>query len=74
MTLTPAQRRALEWLPIDMTWRPGDLLAWALHDLADVKDGFVVRRKHADNADWDGWQFEFRLTPAGVAERGRVGQ
>jgi hypothetical protein len=64
--LTPAQRRALDWLPATGEWRRLNTASnddwFALYELTQMGLADAHVR-------WGWW----RLTPAGVAERGRVG-
>lgn len=78
VTLTPAQRRALEWLPATGEWQgpAGPQTTDSLFVLSDTEPPFVERMRVVRD-EWlegDRWFMKWRLTPAGVAERGRVGQ
>lgn len=63
--LTPAQRRALDWLPADGGWRsgPSEKDAAVLRRLWDREDGIV---------DWATHRRHYRLTPAGIALKARL--
>jgi len=66
--LTPAQQRAIDWIPKDGAWRikPGRLSA-ALSSLWLNFPGCVERNwgKHGPRG---GWESAWRLTPAGIKQ------
>jgi hypothetical protein len=71
VTLTPAQERALEWLPGDGTWRAlhreeADALGAPLREL-DYRYGLA--RCRIEPAGPGFWTVEFCATPAGLALR-----
>lgn len=63
--LTPAQLRALEWLPCDGGWRtsPGRL-ASALSSLSLQHRG-VVQEEGGNHGPRGGFKWRYRLTPLG---------
>ena len=63
MNLTPAQKRAILWLPADGSWRNagGAAHLWdALWGILELD--LAINRRGIDGGGW-------RLTPAGIAAR-----
>ena len=66
--LTPAQERALEWLPSDGAWRSGAGRAFsgAVESFLTYHGAFC-EREYGSFDGRVGWQWRYRLTPAGIA-------
>lgn len=62
---TPAQRRALDWLPSDGSWSgpADDLLRYSLDCLADM---------NLARAQWGDRSTPWRLTPVGMAVKAEI--
>lgn len=67
---TPAQLRALEWLPGDGSWDTGALRDRGHIDQRNVSAAKSLRSAYPKFVDRKSWRF--RLTPAGIAERARL--
>lgn len=71
--LTPAQRRALDWLPSDGSWRtkPGTLVsALSSLSLSAACRGWV-ESQWGDSGPRGGRELRWRLTPLGVLGKAR---
>ncbi len=68
--LTPAQRKALDWLPSDGSWRskPG-AVAQALASLSLYHRG-IVEEQAGPFGQRGGYGWRYRLTPGGIALKG----
>lgn len=71
MTLTPAQIRALAWLPADGTWRMDFDIDGMLQSMAWPLSTIEEKPRIEAIGGRLGMRW-FRLTPAGQAERARL--
>ena len=63
--LTPAQKRALEWLPANGDWKTGaGRLVGALNSLS-LRFSGTVEHKYDQFGPRGGWMSGYRLTPKG---------